>query len=135
MKERDIEIILQRGREAFPNAHPRIISDNGPQFIANDFKAFIRFCGMTHVRTSPHYPQSNGKIERWHKSLKTECVRRQKLSTLDEARLAISDFVTHYNAKRLHSVIGYVTPQAKLEGRAEAIHAERDCKLGVAREA
>ena len=64
MKERDIEIILQRGREAFPNVQPRIISDNGPQFIANDFKAFIRICGMTHVRTSPYYPQSNGKIER-----------------------------------------------------------------------
>ena len=57
MKERDIEIILQRGREAFPNVQPRIISDNGPQFIANDFKAFIRICGMTHVRTSPYYPQ------------------------------------------------------------------------------
>ncbi len=57
MKERDIEIILQRGREAFPNAHPRIISDNGPQFIAKDFKEFIRVSGMTHVRTSPYYPQ------------------------------------------------------------------------------
>jgi len=40
---------------------PRIISDNGPQFIARDFKQFIRLCGMTHVRTSPYYPQSNGK--------------------------------------------------------------------------
>jgi len=82
MKERDIEIILQRGREAFPGASPRIISDNGPQFIARDFKEFIRISGMTHVRTSPYYPQSerdqggsvNGKIERWHKSLKTQCV-------------------------------------------------------------
>ena len=81
MKERDIEIILQRGREAFPDAQPRIISDNGPQFIAKDFKEFIRVSGMTHVRTSPYYPQSNGKIERWHKSLKTECVRPLTLST------------------------------------------------------
>ena len=46
-----------------------------PQFIAKDFKEFIRISGMTHVRTSPHYPQSNGKIERWHKSLKGECIR------------------------------------------------------------
>jgi putative transposase len=53
----------------------RIISDNGPQFIARDFKEFIRISGMTHVRTSPYYPQSNGKIERWHKSLKSECIR------------------------------------------------------------
>ena len=55
---------------------PRIISDNGPQFIAEDFKEFIRISGMTHVRTSLFYPQSNGKIERWHKSLKGECIRR-----------------------------------------------------------
>ena len=135
MKERDIEIILQRGREAFPDVHPRIISDNGPQFIANDFKAFIRICGMTHVRTSPYYPQSNGKIERWHKSLKAECVRRQTPLTLDDARRAIDGFVAEYNTKRLHSAIGYVTPRDKLEGRAEAIHAERDRKLVAAREA
>ncbi len=134
MKERDVEIILQRGRETFPGTHPRIISDNGPQFIANDFKAFIRICGMTHVRTSPYYPQSNGKIERWHKSLKTECVRRQTPLTLDDARRAIAEFVTHYNTERLHSAIGYVTPRDKLEGRAETIHVERDRKLAAARE-
>ena len=56
----------------------RAISDNGPQFIAKDFKEFIRISGMTHVRTSPYYPQSNGKIERWHKSLKGECIRRER---------------------------------------------------------
>jgi putative transposase len=43
--------------------------------IARDFKEFIRLAGMMHVRTSPYYPQSNGKIERWHKSLKSECIR------------------------------------------------------------
>jgi putative transposase len=71
MKETDIEIILERAKERYPEARPRIISDNGPQFIAKDFKEFIRISGMTHVRTSPFYPQSNGKLERWHKSLKT----------------------------------------------------------------
>ena len=66
---------LERAKEKYPEAKPRIISDNGPQFIARDFKEFIRISGMTHVRTSPFYPQSNGKIERWHKSLKRECIR------------------------------------------------------------
>ena len=65
MKESEVELILQRAREKFPETTPRIISDNGPQFIAKDFKEFIRICGMTHVKTSPYYPQSNGKIERW----------------------------------------------------------------------
>jgi hypothetical protein len=58
MTEVDVETIIQRAREQFPGVHPRIISDNGPQFIAKDFKEFIRICGMTHVRTSPYYPQS-----------------------------------------------------------------------------
>ena len=73
MTEAEIEVILQRAREKYPEAKPRIIFDNGPQFIARDFKEFIRIAGMTHVRTSPYYPQSNGKLERWHKSLKSEC--------------------------------------------------------------
>ena len=71
MREADIEIILERAKEKYPEAKPRIISDNGPQFIARDFKEFIRISGMTHVRTSPYYPQSNGKLERWHQSLKS----------------------------------------------------------------
>lgn len=50
MTEVDVETILQRAREKFPDARPRIISDNGPQFIARDFQEFLRLCGMTHVR-------------------------------------------------------------------------------------
>ena len=60
MREADVEIILEAAKEKYPDAKPRIISDNGPQFIAKDFKEFIRISGMTHVRTSPYYPQSNG---------------------------------------------------------------------------
>lgn len=60
MREVDVEIVLQRTREKYPDAKPRIITDNGPQFIAKDFKQFIRISGMTHVKTSPYYPQSNG---------------------------------------------------------------------------
>jgi len=58
MLEAEVETIIQRAREKFPGVTPRIISDNGPQFIAKDFKEFIRICGMTHVKTSPYYPQS-----------------------------------------------------------------------------
>jgi transposase InsO family protein len=133
MTEADIEIVLERAKEAFPDARPRIISDNGPQFIAKDFKEFIRISGMTHVRTSPYYPQSNGKIERWHKSLKTECVRPQTPLSLDDARRIISRYVEHYNEVRLHSAIGFVTPKDKLEGRDAEIFAARDRKLEAAR--
>jgi transposase InsO family protein len=134
MTEADVEIILQRARESFPEAYPRIISDNGPQFIAKDFKTFIRLCGMTHVRTSPYYPQSNGKLERWHKSLKSECIRPGTPLSLEDARRLVADYVTYYNTVRLHSAIGYVAPKDKLAGRESAIFAERDRKLDAARE-
>lgn len=133
MKEVDVEIILARAREKFPQARPRIISDNGPQFIARDFKEFIRLCGMTHVRTSPFYPQSNGKIERWHRSLKGECLRPGVPGSAEEARRLVANYVDYYNRLRLHSAIGYVAPLDMLEGRAEAIRAERDRKLEEAR--
>ena len=134
MKEADVETILQRARENYPDATPRIISDNGPQFIARDFKSFIRIAGMTHVRTSPYYPQSNGKIERWNKTLKATTIRPKAPGTLDEARAVVAAFGEHYNTVRLHSAIGYVTPADKLAGREKAIWDERDRKLEQARD-
>ena len=93
MEENDVETIIQRAREAYPDARPRIISDNGPQFIAKDFKEFIRICGMTHVKTSPYYPQSNGKIERWHGTLKGDCIRVLVPLSLEDARRIVADYV------------------------------------------
>jgi putative transposase len=134
MEEADVETIIQRAREAYPDARPRIISDNGPQFIAKDFKEFIRITGMTHVKTSPYYPQSNGKIERWHKTIKGECIRVLVPLSLDDARRIVLDYVAHYNNVRLHSAIGYVTPKNKLDGRDKEIFDERDRKLAEARQ-
>ncbi len=134
MREADVEIILEAAKEKYPRAKPRIISDNGPQFIAKDFKEFIRISGMTHVRTSPYYPQSNGKLERWHKSLKSECIRPGVPLTPEDARRLIERYVVHYNTVRLHSAIGFVTPADMLAGRREQIHAARDRKLEQARE-
>ena len=133
MKETDIETIVQRALEKHPAARPRIISDNGPQFIARDFKEFIRVAGLTHVRTSPHYPQSNGKLERWHRTLKADCIRPQSPLCVEDARRIIEKFVEHYNTVRLHSALGYVTPAAKLAGQEPAIFAARDRKLEEAR--
>jgi transposase InsO family protein len=134
MKEQDVEIVLQRAREKFPEEKPRIISDNGPQFIAKDFKEYIRVVGMTHVRTSPYYPQSNGKIERWHGTLKRECIRPGVLLSLNDARRVVGDYIHHYNTIRLNSAIGYIAPADKLNGRAEQIFKERDVKLERARQ-
>jgi len=129
-----VEIILERAKEKYPAARPRIISDNGPQFIARDFKEFIRLSGMTHVRTSPFYPQSNGKLERFHKTIKAECIRPGVPLSLDDARRIVEKYIGHYNTVRLHSAIGYVAPADKLNGRDQMIFKERDRKLEEARE-
>jgi len=134
MTAREIEVLLERAKERFPDARPRIISDNGPQFIAKDFKEFIRLSGMTHVRTAPYYPQSNGKMERWNKSIKSECVRPGVPLSLADAKRLVEQYVAVYNEQRLHSGIGYVTPQAMMEGKQAEIHSTRDRKLKEARE-
>ena len=134
MTEADVEQIIQRARERFPGVTPRVISDNGPQFIARDFKEFIRLCGMTHVRTSPYYPQSNGKIERFHRTIKGDCIRTETPLTLEDARRIVARYVEHYNTVRLHSAIGYITPKDKLEGREKEIFDARDRKLEEARQ-
>lgn len=133
MTEGDIEIVLQRAREQHPGVTPRIISDNGPQFVAKDFKEFIRVTGMTHVRTAPYYPQSNGKIERWHGTLKQECIRPGVLLNLEDARQVVDNYVKYYNTVRLNSAIGYITPIDKLNGDDVQIFKDRDNKLEAAR--
>jgi putative transposase len=135
MKEQDIELVLERAREAVPGVSPRIISDNGPQFVARDFKEYVRLCGMSHVRTSPFYPQSNGKIESWHKTLKRECIRPHAPQSLSDAKRIVGAFVSDYNNCRLHSAISYVTPADKLAGRDAEILRTRDERIETARAA
>lgn len=132
MTEGEIELIIQQAREKYPNCRPRIISDNGPQFIARDFKEFIRLVGMTHVRTSPYYPQSNGKLERYHRTLKSEW-RMEGAGTENEARTVVEKYVEYYNDVRLHSAIGYVTPGSKMDGLEKEIFKRRDERLEAAR--
>ncbi len=134
MTEQDELVVLQRAKEKYPNETPRIITDNGSQFLAKDFKEFIRLCGMTHVRTSPYYPQSNGKLERFHGSIKGECLRPGTPISLDDALRIVGRYVEHYNQVRLHSAIGYVAPADKLAGRESEIFAARDRKLAEARQ-
>jgi transposase InsO family protein len=134
MTTKEIEIIVQRARERFPGVKPRIVSDNGPQFIAKEFKEFIRICEMQHVRISPGYPQSNGKIEVWHKTLKSECIRPQTPLNLEDAFRVTDRYVTYYNTVRLHAALGYVTPADRLAGKHLEIWQERDRKLEAARE-
>jgi transposase InsO family protein len=134
MQEYDVELVLQKALEKYPNASSEIISDNGSQFISRDFKIFLKDAGLKHIRTSVNHPQSNGKLEAFHKNIKTECIRRESFLNLEEARAKVAKYVYQYNHYRLHSGINYVAPHDMLTGRAEEIFKERDRKLQEARD-
>ena len=130
----DVQIVLEKAHENYPEATPRIISDNGGQFVAREFKEYIGQKNFDHVTTAPAYPESNGKKERFFRTLKEECLRPRTPLDLDDARHIVESYVDHYNRCRLHSAIGYIAPIDKLEGRDKEIFADRDEKLEAARQ-
>ncbi len=129
MQTADVEIVLEQARERFPMARPRMITDNGSQFVAKEFRCFVKACEFDHVRTRVNHPQSNGKIERLFKTVKNELIRRQAFISLEDACSRINAFVEYYNTVRLHSAICYLTPDDALNNRIEQRLKERKQKL------
>lgn len=129
MQEYDVQLTIERALSSFPGVTPRIISDNGTQFIAKDFTDFMRLKGLQHVRTSIAHPQSNGKLERFHETITVECLRTQSFLDLEDARRRIADYIVYYNTKRLHSAIYYLTPLDVLAGRTRERLNNREHKL------
>lgn len=132
MTEYDVEITVQRALEKYPDKSPRIISDNGSQYISKDFQNFLKEVGLQHIRTSVAYPQSNGKMERFHRSINSECLKRHSLIDLEDARKQIALYVNYYNTKRLHSSLYYLTPEDFLLGRVNGKLKKRQKKINDA---
>lgn len=132
MTEHDVEIVIQRALEKYPGKNPKIISDNGSQYVSRDFQMFLKETGLRHVRTSPSYPQSNGKIERFHRSLEQECVRNTSMISIKDARNQIAAYVDHYNNHRLHSALYYLRPVDFLENDVDALLKIRQYKIDKA---
>jgi putative transposase len=133
MQEFDVELTLQRALEKYPLVKPRLITDNGSQFISKDFAEYLKFAGLQHIRTSVAYPQSNGKIERYHRTIHEECLMTNSLIDLDDARKQIAEFIDFYNNKRLHSSLFYLTPDDYLNGRITEKLDARNTKLQLAK--
>jgi len=133
--QRDAQLVIQTAHEIFPDARPRLITDNGSQFVSKEFRSLVRMLGMNHVRTSPHYPQSNAKDERYFRTVREECIDRTWLGRITRSRRVAGKHIDYYNNDRLHSGIGYVPPRDMLEGRAGQIAAERRRGLAEARAA
>jgi len=134
MQQFDVQITLQRALEKYPGYKPRIISDNGPQFISKDFAEYLKFLGLQHIRTSIAYPQSNGKIERYHRTIHQDFLMKTSLVNLDDARKQIASYIDYYNTKRLHSSLFYLTPEDFLENSIEEKLAARERKLKEAKQ-
>jgi transposase InsO family protein len=135
MEERDVEITFQKAHEKYPNEKPRLISDNGGQFIAKDFQEYLKNLELQHTTTSFNYPQSNGKIERYHRSLEEECIRVKSMITPEDAQNQIAGYIDHYNNHRLHSALGYLRPIDYLNGNDKELLKVRQEKLDKAAEA
>jgi len=133
MQEYDVQITIQRALEKFPNVKPRIISDNGSQYISKDFAQFIKLSGLQDVRTSVAYPQVNGKIERYHKTINNECLRKTSLIDLNDARGQIAAYINKYNTEKLHCALYYLRPEDFLFGRVNEKLNQRNVKLEQAK--
>jgi len=129
MQESDVVIVIENALEKYPDAKPNLITDNGSQYISKDFAKYLKMVELKHIRTSVRYPQSNGKIERFHRTIQTECISRQSLIDLDDARNQLTIYINYYNTKRLHSSLYYLTPEDYVMGRVETRLKEREEKL------
>src|SRR5690349_13051544 len=131
MKAEDVtdtlEVALQAsGLEQVEVAHrPRLLSDNGSSDISADLASWLEGKGMSHVRGAPYHPMTQGKIERWHQTLKNRILLENYFLPGDlEAQIAA--FVAHYNYRRSHESPDNPTPADVYFGRGEAILRERE---------
>ena len=124
------QILVAQAKEQYPQAvRPRIISDNGSQFISKDFEELLALLEFGHTLTSANHPQSNGKLERFNRTLKSEHVRRTAYVNYQDACLRMAQWIAYYNSERLHSAIWYLTPNDIFYGRTAQRIAERKEKL------
>ncbi|MBI1621659.1 IS3 family transposase [Aquamicrobium zhengzhouense] len=104
---------------------PRLLSDNGPSYVSSDLAAWLSDKGMDHTRGAPCHPQTQGKIERWHQTLKNRILLENYFLPGDLER-QIAAFVDHYNHRRYHESISNLTPADVYFGRGDIIMLERE---------
>ena len=104
---------------------PRLLSDNGPSYVSSDLAAWLSDNGMDHTRGAPLHPQTQGKIERWHQTLKNRILLENYFLPGDLER-QVEAFVEHYNQRRYHESLGNLTPADVYFGRGDIIRLERE---------
>ncbi|MCH8309782.1 MAG: IS3 family transposase [Chloroflexi bacterium] len=102
----------------------KLLSDNGPGYISHSFGEYLRLVGIRHILASPFHPQTNGKLERYHRTIKLD-VNQIPYDVPGNLEVAITEFVNYYNNRRYHKALGNVTPSDVLDGRREQILEKR----------
>ena len=103
----------------------RLLSDNGSGYVSRTFRDYLRLVGIGHILATPYHPQTNGKIERYHRSIKG-ALSLLPYEMPDELKKAITDFVDYYNYRRYHKALGNVTPADVLYDRRNEILKRRE---------
>ena len=103
---------------------PRLLSDNGPCYLSKELKAYLKEKQMDHTRGAPYHPQTQGKIERYHRSMKS-VIKLEYYYMPGELRLAIGQFVDNYNNHRYHESLDNCTPADVYFGRYKQVQSER----------
>jgi len=132
MKAFDVDMLVRKANDIWVEEFgrkPRLITDNGPQFIAREFRDSLREMTIKQTRITPYHPQSNGKIERFNGTAKQEKLRVMPMIDDDQVREDFGGWIDYYNQERLHSAIDYVAPFDVLYGRREKIIETREQKL------
>lgn len=132
MKAEDITLVVQRALEKHPQAKPDIVNDNGSQFTSKEFKKLIKRFKLAQIRIRVRHPESNGIIERFHRSLRDE-MSDKELQDLGNARIMIGQWVDYYNHQRLHAGIRYLRPVDYHFGDPDMLVIIRNNKLIKAR--
>ena len=104
---------------------PRLLSDNGPCYIAGELSDYLAGHGMTHTRGRPYHPQTQGKIERWHRSMKNQ-ILLENYYLPGELKAALQKFVDYYNHERYHESLKNLTPADVFYGRGQEILDQRE---------
>lgn len=128
-----VESFVQRVKEKYPHVKPRLINDNGSQFISLDFKRLLEKLEIQQVFTRRNHPQTNGKIERLNGTVKSEAIRPNAPQSFQEAWEVLNNYAYEYNYQRLHAGIKYLRPADMFFGRGAKILCERESKLSAAR--
>jgi putative transposase len=104
---------------------PRLLSDNGSSYISDDLAKWLKGHDMDHVRGAPYHPMTQGKIERWHQTLKNR-ILLENYYLPGDLQAQIEDFVANYNHHRYHESIGNLTPADVYFGRGQTILLQRE---------